>query len=158
MARSADAAREADEMMRAESDPQMIAIAEEEHQAQLAAAEQEYGALRALLLTEDPNDERDVVVEIRAGTGGDEAALFAADLFRMYWRYAERMRWRIEVLDQNETAGHGFKEIVFEVHRRRVHAVEVQVGGAPGAACPGHRGAGTDSHIGRIRRRAPRGG
>ena len=111
-----DAAREADEMMRAESDPQMIAMAEEEHQAQLAAAEAEYDRLRALLLTEDPNDERDVVVEIRAGTGGDEAALFAADLFRMYSRYAERMRWRIEVLDQNETAGHGFKEIVFEVH------------------------------------------
>jgi peptide chain release factor 1 len=111
-----DAAREADEMMRAESDAQMIAMAEEEHQAQLAAAETEYERLRALLLTEDPNDERDVVVEIRAGTGGDEAALFAADLFRMYSRYAERMRWRIEVLDQNETAGHGFKEIVFEVH------------------------------------------
>ena len=111
-----DAAREADEMMRAESDPQMIAMAEEEHQAQLAAAEAEYDRLRALLLTEDPNDERDVVVEIRAGTGGDEAALFAADLFRMYSRYAERMRWRIEVLDQSETAGHGFKEIVFEVH------------------------------------------
>jgi len=57
-----------------------------------------------------------VVVEIRAATGGDEAALFAGDLFRMYSRYAEQKRWRIEVLDQNETAGHGFKEIVFEVH------------------------------------------
>ena len=98
------------------SDPQMIAMAEEEHQAQLAAAETEYERLRALLLTADPNDERDVIVEIRAGTGGDEAALFAADLFRMYARYAERQRWRIEVLDQSETAGHGFKEIVFEVH------------------------------------------
>jgi peptide chain release factor 1 len=111
-----DAAHEAEEMMRAESDPEMVTMAEEEHQAQLAAADTEYNKLRALLLTTDPNDERDVVVEIRAGTGGDEAALFAADLFRMYSRYAERQRWRIEVLDQNETAGHGFKEIVFEVH------------------------------------------
>jgi peptide chain release factor 1 len=64
----------------------------------------------------DPNDERDVVVEIRAGTGGDEAAIFAADLFRMYSRYAERQRWRIEVLDASESGTHGFKEVVFEVH------------------------------------------
>jgi peptide chain release factor 1 len=111
-----EASREAAEMARAESDPDMVAMAEEEHRAQLAAAETEYSRLRALLLTADPNDERDVVVEIRAGTGGDEAALFAGDLFRMYARYAEQKRWRIEVLDQNETAGHGYKEIVFEVH------------------------------------------
>ena len=110
------AGHEAEEMAHAESDPEMVAMAEEEHHSQLAAAEADYEKLRALLLTADPNDDRDVVVEIRAGTGGDEAALFAADLFRMYARYAERERWRIEVLDQNETAGHGFKEIVFEVH------------------------------------------
>jgi len=116
------AAREAAEMARAESDPDMVAMAEEEHRAQLAAAEIEYTRLRALLLTADPNDERDVVVEIRAGTGGDEAALFAGDLFRMYARYAEQKRWRIEVLDQNETAGHGFKEIVFEVHGRAAYS------------------------------------
>jgi peptide chain release factor 1 len=111
-----EAAHEASEMAHVESDPQMVAMAEEEQAAQLSAAEAEYDRLRALLLTADPNDDRDVVVEIRAGTGGDEAALFAGDLFRMYARYAERMRWRIEVLDQNETSGHGFKEIVFEVH------------------------------------------
>src|ERR1700719_4633121 len=110
------AAREAAEMMQNESDPQMVAMAEDEQKSQLAAAETDYEKLRALLITADPNDDRDVVVEIRAGTGGDEAALFAADLYRMYARYAERPRWRIEVLDQNETAGHGFKEIVFEVH------------------------------------------
>jgi peptide chain release factor 1 len=109
-------AREAAEMAQSETDPQMVAMAEEEQQKQLAAAEAEYERLRALLLTSDPNDDRDVVVEIRAGIGGDEAALFGADLFRMYARYAERQRWHIEVLDRNETAGHGFKEIVFEVH------------------------------------------
>ena len=110
------AAREAGEMVQAETDPEMVAMADEEQHSQNAAADAEYEHLRALLITEDPNDERDVVVEIRAGTGGDEAALFAADLFRMYARYAEHRRWHIEVLDQNETAGHGFKEIVFEVH------------------------------------------
>ncbi len=78
--------------------------------------------LQTLLLPSDPNDERDVVVEVRAGTGGDEAALFAADLFRMYARYAERRRWRVEVIDQNETSGHGFKEIVFEVHGRGAYS------------------------------------
>jgi peptide chain release factor 1 len=110
------AAREAADMARSESDPQMITMAEDEERTQAAAADHEYEHLRGLLLTADPNDDRDVVVEIRAGSGGDEAALFGADLFRMYARYAERQRWHIEVLDQNETAGHGFKEIVFEVH------------------------------------------
>src|SRR5450755_3761048 len=117
-----DAAHEAEEMAHAESDQQMVAMAEEEQATQLAAAEAEYDRLRALLLTADPNDDRDVIVEIRAGTGGDEAALFGADLFRMYSRYAERQRWPIEVLDHNETAGHGFKEIVFEVHGRGAYS------------------------------------
>src|SRR5471032_1997299 len=117
-----DAAHEAEEMAHAETDPDMVAMAEEEQQQQLAAAHAEYERLRAQLITADPNDERDVVVEIRAGTGGDEAALFGADLFRMYSRYAERQRWPIEVLDHNETAGHGFKEIVFEVHGRGAYS------------------------------------
>jgi peptide chain release factor 1 len=100
----------------------MVAMANDELRTQREAAERELSHLRSLLLPSDPNDERDVVVEIRAGTGGDEAALFAADLFRMYARYAERRRWRLEVLDQNETAGHGFKEIVFEVHGHGAYA------------------------------------
>jgi len=116
------AAQEAEEMARDEHDPELIALAEDETRAQRAAAEHAYSALQTLLLPSDPNDERDVVVELRAGTGGDEAALFAADLFRMYARYAERRRWRVEVIDQNETAGHGFKEIVFEVHGRGAYS------------------------------------
>jgi peptide chain release factor 1 len=116
------AAGEAEDMARAERDPELIALAEEEARTQKALATDAQGELRTLLLPSDPNDERDVVVEIRAGTGGDEAALFAADLFRMYARYAERRRWRVEVLDQNETAGHGFKEIVFEVHGRGAYS------------------------------------
>jgi peptide chain release factor 1 len=110
------AAREAEEMTRGESDEEMRAMAEEESSAQRAAEESAFERLRVLLLPSDPNDDRDVVVEIRAGTGGDEAALFAGDLFRMYLRYAERRAWRVELLDSNETQGHGFKEVVFEVH------------------------------------------
>ena len=113
---------DAEELARSEADPEMVGMAEEEAHAQRDVADAAHEHLRALLLPRDPNDERDVVVEVRAGTGGDEAALFAADLFRMYARYAERRRWRIEVLDQNETAGHGFKEIVFEVHGRGAYS------------------------------------
>jgi peptide chain release factor 1 len=71
--------------------------------------------LRTLLVPKDPNDDKNVIVEIRAGTGGDEAALFAADLYRMYTRYAERRRWKVEVLSSTETDGGGFREVIFEV-------------------------------------------
>lgn len=71
--------------------------------------------LRILLLPKDPNDEKNVIVEIRGAAGGEEAALFAADLFRMYTRYAERQGWKIEVLDANPTGLGGFKEVVFSV-------------------------------------------
>lgn len=70
-------------------------------------------ALKALLVPKDARDERNVIVEIRAGTGGDEAALFAADLFRMYSNYAERKSWSVEILSQNEIGIGGFKEIIF---------------------------------------------
>lgn len=71
--------------------------------------------LRNLLLPKDPRDNRDVIMEIRAGTGGDEAAIFAADLYRMYIRYAERQNWKYEVLSQNEIGIGGYKEIIFQV-------------------------------------------
>lgn len=71
--------------------------------------------LKLLLIPKDPRDSRNVIVEIRAGTGGDEAALFAADLFRMYTRYAERHNWKYEVFSQNEIGIGGFKEVIFQV-------------------------------------------
>jgi len=71
--------------------------------------------MKSLLLPRDPRDKRNVIVEIRAGTGGDEATLFAADLYRMYNRYAEARKWKVEVLSQNDTGVGGFKEIVFSV-------------------------------------------
>jgi len=76
--------------------------------------------LRFLLLPKDPNDNKNVFLEIRAGTGGDEAALFAADLFRMYTRYAERNGWKVELRDMNETGIGGFKEVIAEIQGKNV--------------------------------------
>ena len=71
--------------------------------------------LTILLLPSDPNDDKDVIMEIRGGAGGDEAALFAGVLFRMYTRYAEERGWRVEILDSNPTGLGGFKEVVFQI-------------------------------------------
>ena len=76
--------------------------------------------LRFLLLPKDPNDSKNVFLEIRAGTGGEEAALFAADLFRMYTRYAERNGWKVELMDMNETGIGGFKEVIAEIQGKNV--------------------------------------
>jgi peptide chain release factor 1 len=95
-----------------ESDTEMRALAQEELaglEQRMAQAEQE---LKFLLLPKDPNDDKNVVLEIRAGTGGDEATLFAAELFRMYARYAEAQRWRVEVLSTSESGVHGLKEVI----------------------------------------------
>src|SRR5207245_7635851 len=73
------------------------------------------GELKLALVPKDPTDDKDVIIEIRQGTGGDEAGLFAADLFRMYSRYAESRRWKVDLLSENATERGGFKEVVFEV-------------------------------------------
>jgi len=90
--------------------------------------------LRLALMPKDPNDDRDVIVEIRAGAGGEEASLFAGDLFRMYSRYAQTKRWQVEIIDSNQSERGGFKELIFEVkgkgafsrfkHERGVHRVQ----------------------------------
>jgi peptide chain release factor 1 len=78
--------------------------------------------LRKLLIPRDPNDDRNVIVEIRAGTGGEEATLFAADLFRMYARYAERCRWKMELLSSSESESGGFKEAIAEITGARAYS------------------------------------
>jgi peptide chain release factor 1 len=78
--------------------------------------------LKVLLLPKDPNDEKDVVLEIRAGTGGDEATLFAAEMFRMYTRYAEMRRWKVEVLSTSESAVGGLKEVIAIIEGDRVYS------------------------------------
>lgn len=108
--------REARELLRREADPEMQEyLRGEEHASQQRLADLDE-QLKVLLLPRDPNDERDVVVEIRAAEGGQEAALFAADLFRMYSKWAESKGWKIEVVDAQETGIGGFDKIEFEVH------------------------------------------
>ncbi len=100
------------EIMDKESDAEIVEMAGSEIPAleeKIADLEQR---LRILLLPSDPNDEKNVILEIRAGTGGEEAALFAADLFRMYNRFAENNRWKVEMLDQNATGLGGIKEVI----------------------------------------------
>lgn len=102
-------------MLEEESDEEMRELAKEElNDAKNRVAELE-NELKILLLPKDPNDDKNVIVEIRAGAGGDEAALFAADLFRMYSKFAEANRWKVEVMSANENGIGGFKEIVFMV-------------------------------------------
>src|SRR5918912_1129220 len=88
-------------------------------EAQLTQAEED---LRILLLPRDPNDEKNVILEIRAGTGGDEATLFAAEMLRMYGRYAERQGWRMEILDVSESGIGGVKEAVAEISGDKVYS------------------------------------
>ena len=105
-----------------ETDPDMRAYAQEElaHLEQrLLAVEEE---LKVLLLPKDPNDEKNVILEIRAGTGGDEATLFAAELFRMYTRYAETQRWRVEVLSSSESGVGGLKEVIAIIEGQGVYS------------------------------------
>ncbi len=110
------AATDAEQMARSESDPELVAYASEDAAAQRQAEADAHEELRKLLLPSDPNDERNVIVEIRGGVGGDEAAIWAADLFRMYTRYAEAQRWSVDILNTSESGTRGFKEVVFEVH------------------------------------------
>ena len=88
----------------------MRELARIEIEALKRACEQTEADLKLLLIPQDPNDEKNVILEIRAGTGGDEATLFAAEMLRMYARYAERQRWKLEILDASESGIGGVKE------------------------------------------------
>ena len=105
-------------MLEEESDEEMRELAKEELNSSKARIEELEQELKILLLPKDPNDDKNVIVEIRAGAGGDEAALFAYEIYRMYVKYAERNRWKSELISVNENGIGGFKEVVFMV---RVH-------------------------------------
>ena len=109
-------------MLRDESDPELAELAREELAELDMRMNNTEQALKVALIPKDPNDEKNVIVEIRAGTGGDEAGLFAADLYRMYNRYAQRRSWKTEVIDLNETGIGSVKEIVFEVKGRGAYS------------------------------------
>jgi peptide chain release factor 1 len=114
--------QDAKELLGAETDDDMRAMAKEE----IASLEVQVDSLEAelqiLLLPEDPLDSKNVILEVRAGTGGEEAALFAGDLFRMYSRYAESKRWRVELLSASEGAVGGFKEVIALISGDRVYS------------------------------------
>src|SRR5262249_46426178 len=109
-------------MVATETDKELRAYAEEELgklEERIATVEEE---LKVLLVPKDPNDEKNVVLEILAGTGGDEASLFAAEMFRMYSRYAETQRWKVEVLSTSESGVGGLKEVIAIIEGKGVYS------------------------------------
>lgn len=107
--------KEARAILASENDPELIALAEadiDDLEPKIEALEK---TIKNMLVPKDPRDEKNVIMEIRAGAGGDEAAIFAADLFRMYTRYAEDKKWKTEILSENAIGVGGYKEIIFEV-------------------------------------------
>ena len=114
-------ATEAQELVRS-GDAEMASLAREELKELEPKREELLGQLKILLLPKDPNDEKNVLLEIRAGTGGDEAALFAGELYRMYTRYAERQGWKLEVLTLSETGIGGIKEAIVSIEGQRVYS------------------------------------
>ncbi len=125
---------ELEALLNAHGEAEMIALVKEEVSKLKEQQGELLGELKLALMPKDPDDDRDVIVEIRAGAGGEEASLFAGDLFRMYSRYAQTKGWQVEVIDSNQSERGGFKELIFEVkgkgafsrfkHERGVHRVQ----------------------------------
>jgi len=125
---------ELEALLNSHADADMIALIKEEVSKLKQQRDKLLHRLKLSLLSKDPNDERDVIVEIRAGAGGEEAGLFAANLFRMYSRYAEAKGWQVGIIDSNQSEIGGFKELIFEIkgegafsrfkHERGVHRVQ----------------------------------
>ncbi len=114
--------RETEEMLASEDDAEMLELARTELVSLGERRDRVEGELKTLLIPKDPNDEKNVILEIRAGTGGDEATLFAAEIMRMYTRYAERQRWRVQVLDASESGIGGVKEVILLIEGDRVYS------------------------------------
>ena len=122
------------DMLRSESDPDILSLVKDEHATLEGKKEEAEERLRMALDPKDPNDDKNVIIEIRAGTGGEEAGLFASNLYRMYSRLAQRLNWNLEIIDSNSTGIGGLKEITFQVrgdqaysklkHESGVHRVQ----------------------------------
>lgn len=110
------------EELRVEKDHDMLDMIHDELNELEKSIETTEAELRVLLLPKDPNDDKNVIVEIRSGAGGDEAALFAAELFRVYSRYAERNNWKVEVMDKSEIGVGGIKEVIFTVNGENAYS------------------------------------
>lgn len=113
---------ETNEIIELESDPELIEMARAEIDTLQHNIEEETKRLQLLLLPKDPNDEKNVILEIRAGTGGDEASLFSGDLFRMYSRFADKKGWRVEIMSSSASESGGFKEVIAMVTGTRVYS------------------------------------
>ena len=113
---------EARAILESEKDPEMVALAEADILELSPKIENLEREIKSMLVPKDPRDEKNVIVEIRAGTGGDEAAIFAADLFRMYSRYADRQRWKSEILSENAIGIGGYKEVIFEIRGKGAYS------------------------------------
>ena len=131
---------EAMEIIKDGSDEEMVEMAKmqlDEAKKSLPALEEE---IKFLLIPKDPEDAKNVVVEIRAGTGGDEASIFAGDLYRMYTKYCSDRGWSASLMDSSEGTAGGFKEIIFEVSGEDVYGtMKFESRGAPCATCPANR-------------------
>jgi len=114
--------KSAEEMLDETDDSEMRELAKEELSALEDKHSELFNKLKLLIVPKDPLDKKNIIMEIRAGTGGEEAALFAADLYRIYTRYAETQNWKIEILSSNETGIGGFKEIIFSIMGNHVYA------------------------------------
>jgi peptide chain release factor 1 len=112
---------DAEQLMRQEKDPEMREMVKAELEDLLVQKKEAEDRLKFLLIPKDPLDEKNIIMEIRGGAGGEEAALFAADLFRMYSRFAENKSWKIEVMSSNETELGGLKEIIFSISGKNVY-------------------------------------
>ncbi len=110
------------EVMKASGDPELTDLADEEIATLSERRDKLVDEIKLLLVPKDPNDDKSVIVEIRAGTGGEEAALFAADLFRMYSQYATRNGWKIDIMSSSDSGVGGFREIIFEVNGRGAYS------------------------------------
>ncbi|MEL7639156.1 MAG: peptide chain release factor 1 [Solidesulfovibrio sp.] len=113
---------EENQEMAQDPDPEMRELALAEVKAIKEAIPEIEARLKLLLLPKDPMDEKNILLEIRAGTGGEEAALFAGDLFRMYCRYAEAKRWKVEIMSQSETGSGGYKEVIASISGDKVYS------------------------------------
>jgi peptide chain release factor 1 len=111
---------ENEKILEEEQDAELVDMAQEEVASLKQEKEKNEIRLKVLLLPTDPRDAKNVIMEIRAGTGGDEAGLFCADLFRMYSRYAENLKWKVEIMSSNETGVGGFKEVIFNIQGKGV--------------------------------------
>ncbi len=115
-------AQEAGEMLHEEQDPEMVDFLRDSQRAAQSKADELERRIKVMLLPPDPRDEKDVIMEVRAGAGGEEAGLFAGDLYRMYTRYADRRGWKTEVLSSSPSDLGGFKEIIFSLRGKGVYS------------------------------------